>query len=65
MITLQYAMVEDVHDALKALLGHPLSPSVVADPRTNSIIVRGSPEEIGRVKEVISVMDKKSPVVAE
>ena len=61
MITLQYAAAEDVYDALKLLLGDPPSPPVAPDPRTNSIIVVGSPGEIRRVKEVISIMDRKSP----
>ena len=64
-VTLQYAEAIQVFNALKILLGDPPSPPIVADPRTNSIIILGSPEEISRVKKVISVMDKKSPMTVE
>ena len=65
MFTLQYAVAAEVCEELKSLLGDSASPSVVADERTNSIIVMGSPEEIGLIKETISKLDKKAPVGAE
>jgi type II secretory pathway component GspD/PulD (secretin) len=63
MITLQYAVAGEVFDALKILLGDPPSPPIAPDPRTNSIIVVGTPGEIDLVKEVISTMDVKAPVL--
>jgi len=59
MITLEYASASKVCNALEALLGDPTTPPVAADPRTNSIIVLGSPDEIDRVKKVIALMDKE------
>lgn len=62
MITLRFAVAAEVCESLKSLLVDPPSPPIVADPRTNSIIVVGSIEEIVRVKEVIAVIDRKAPL---
>ena len=64
-VTLQYADAGEVMDTLEILLGDPPSPPTVADPRTNSIIILGSPEEISLVKKVISVMDKESTMTVK
>jgi type III secretion system YscC/HrcC family outer membrane pore protein len=38
-------------------------PTVSVDPRTNSVVVRGRPEQVERVKELIKKLDKPIPLV--
>lgn len=61
VINLEYATAVEAYEALRTLLVEPPPPPIVPDHRTNSIIVRGSPKEIERVKEVLSAVDVKAP----
>ena len=58
IIALEYTSAADVFDALKERLGGQPTPRILADQRTNSLIVRGTPEEIRRVQEWVANLDK-------
>ena len=55
VITLRHARVETAVEMLKRL-GY--NGGYVADPRTNSIILNAPPDEMGKLSEVIKVMDR-------
>jgi type II secretory pathway component GspD/PulD (secretin) len=66
VVPLKYAPAEELAATLNKLLGPsaaglPAQPAarVVADPRTNSVIVQASAEDMPRVLELIHRLDQK------
>lgn len=65
-LSLQYASAEEVAEALRQLFGEEAGgPRVSADARSNTVLVRGSPQDIIQARNVVSALDQRggaSPV---
>ncbi len=61
VIVREYAEATEVAKVLGRAFAGPDGPSarVIADERTNSLIILGDPEEIPRVKGLIVVLDRE------
>lgn len=62
IVPLQYAAAQELAGSLSNLLyeGGPIPPTrIVADPRTNSLIVRAPREELPRILDLIRRLDRK------
>lgn len=62
VVPLQYAAAQELAVALSNLLyeaGQVAPARIVADPRTNSLIVRASSEDLPRILELIRRLDQK------
>ena len=58
IIALEYTSAAEVFELLQERLLGESSPRILADQRTNSLIVRGTPEEVRRVREWVANIDK-------
>ena len=58
IIELQYTSAADVFVTLQERLYGQSTPRILTDQRTNSLIVRGTPEEVRRVREWVANIDK-------
>jgi type II secretory pathway component GspD/PulD (secretin) len=69
MVPLKFALAEDtakvINDFLGRESGAPRRPElairVVADPRTNSLLVQAPSEDLPRVLELVAKLDRKVP----
>ena len=61
LIVLEHARAEEVADVLQYAFARKEGPFVwvVADARTNSLIVHGDPAYMPRVKELIAQLDRE------
>lgn len=58
-LTLQYAAAEEVAEAMRQLFGQEAGgPRVSADPRSNTVLVRGSPQDIIQARNVVAAIDQ-------
>lgn len=60
-IFVSYADVDGMKDTLQKLLGD--RGSMMTDKRTNSIVVSDIPENIKKIDEMISILDRRTPQV--
>jgi len=68
VIPLQYASAHELANQLTALVGREAAgldnepiAAFIADPRTNSILVRAKPENMPMVHELIARLDQQVP----
>lgn len=58
-LTLEYAAAEEVAEAMRQLFGEVAGgPSVAADARSNTVLVRGSPQDIIQARNVVAALDQ-------
>lgn len=58
-LSLQYAMAEEVAEAMRQLFGEEAGgPRVSADGRSNTVLVRGSPQDILQARSVVAALDR-------
>ncbi len=58
-LSLQYATAEEVAEAMRQLFGTEAGgPSVAADVRSNTVLVRGSPQDIIQARNVVAALDQ-------
>ncbi|MFJ6023507.1 type II secretion system secretin GspD [Brevundimonas sp. NPDC092305] len=58
-LTLQHASAEEVAEAMRQLFGEEAGgPRVSADPRSNTVLVRGTAEDIAQARSVVSALDQ-------
>ncbi|MHC4691479.1 MAG: secretin N-terminal domain-containing protein [Planctomycetota bacterium] len=55
VFTLQYAMAEDIENALKAMVTDP--DAFRSEPRTNQIIISGRASQVARIENIIKKLD--------
>jgi type II secretory pathway component GspD/PulD (secretin) len=55
VFTLEYAMAEDIENALKAMVANP--DAFRSEPRTNQIIISGRASEVARIENIIKKLD--------
>ncbi|MFH1287468.1 MAG: type IV pilus secretin PilQ, partial [bacterium] len=60
-IFISYASVDDMKDTLQKLLSE--RGDMMTDKRTNSIVLSDIPENIKKIGEMISILDKRTPQV--
>lgn len=63
VFNLQYADATDVEEQLKAQLDNKNVGSVMADERTNQVIVQTLPGRMGDIEKMITELDKKTKAV--
>ena len=63
LFPLSYAKTTDVLANIQKFLKPELNESIVADDRTNSVVVTALPKNIQRVRRYIEEIDKQTPVV--
>ncbi|NIP22594.1 MAG: hypothetical protein GWO10_11675 [candidate division Zixibacteria bacterium] len=57
VFTLEYAMVEDIENALKAMVADP--GAFRSEPRTNQIIITGRASQVDRIENIIKKLDRE------
>lgn len=58
-LSLQHAAAEEVAEAMRQLFGTDAGgPSVAADARSNTVLVRGSPQDIIQARNVVAALDQ-------
>lgn len=55
VFTLEYAMAEDIENALKAMVSDP--DAFRSEPRTNQIIISGRASQVARIENIIKKLD--------
>lgn len=55
VFTLEYAMAEDIENALKAMVANP--DALRSEPRTNQIIISGRASQVVRIENIIKKLD--------
>ena len=67
IISINYSQVNTLKDQLSPMLSNPeglsANPSIIVDERTNSIIVKDTPGNIQKIKEILADLDKETPQV--
>lgn len=58
-LSLQYASAEEVAEAMRQLFGEEAGgPRVSSDVRSNTVLVRGSPQDISQARTVVAALDQ-------